>query len=109
MPDHLHALAAGDHPAADFRQFVRVFKQTTSFDWKRTHQHPLWQRGFVDHVLRDEEDSLGVARYIIENPVRAGLVANPVDYRYLGSLIVPVQDLLSSVQIGGHEKRTQDR
>ena len=27
MPDHLHLLAAGTHPAADFRQFMRIFKQ----------------------------------------------------------------------------------
>jgi REP element-mobilizing transposase RayT len=35
MPDHMHALIEGTHPAADFREFVRIFKQRSSFEWKR--------------------------------------------------------------------------
>ena len=70
MPDHLHALVGGEHETADFREYVRLFKQRTAFEWKRRHGGALWQRGYFDHVLRDEEDVLGVARYILENPVR---------------------------------------
>ena len=33
----------------------------------------LWLRGFHDHALRREEDLLGVARYVVANPVRADL------------------------------------
>jgi putative transposase len=99
MPDHMHALVAGEHEAADFREFVRVFKQQTAFDWKRRHTTRLWQRGYIDRVLRDEEDTFAVARYIIENPLRAGLVANPLDYPYVGSFTVSLRDLLYSVQI----------
>ena len=40
----------------------------------------LWQCGFHDHALRREEDLLGVARYVVANPVRAGLVARVGDY-----------------------------
>ena len=99
MPDHLHALVAGEHEAADFREFVRIFKQRTSFGWKRRRSTPLWQRGYFDHVLRDEEDTLGVARYIVENPIRAGLVRHPVEYPYVGSCTTTMRDLLHSVQI----------
>src|SRR5882672_11395646 len=35
MPDHVHALIEGQHPTADFREFVRIFKQRSSFEWKR--------------------------------------------------------------------------
>jgi len=99
MPDHMHALVAGEREAADFCEFVRIFKQQTAFDWKRRHTTRLWQRGYIDHVLRDEEDTLAVARYIIENPLRAGLVSDPLDYPHLGSLTVSVRDLLNAVQI----------
>jgi REP element-mobilizing transposase RayT len=34
----------------------------------------IWQPGFHDHALRHDEDRLKVARYIIANPLRAGLV-----------------------------------
>jgi putative transposase len=99
MPDHIHALIEGRHPAADFREFVRIFKQRSSFEWKREWGKPLWQRSYFEHVLRDDEDTIGVAKYILENPVRAGLVERPEDYPYLGSLTVSVRELLYSVQI----------
>src|SRR5436853_5893065 len=63
MPDHIHVLVAGEHETADFREFVRVFKQQTSFAWKRRYGGALWQRGYFDHVLREEEDTFAVARY----------------------------------------------
>jgi hypothetical protein len=59
----------------------------------------LWQRGYFEHVLRDDEDSFGVARYILDNPVRTGLARNPQDYPSAGSLTMAVRDLLFSVQV----------
>jgi len=41
---------------------------------------PLWQHGFHDRALRQEEDLRAVARYAIANPVRAGLVKRVADY-----------------------------
>lgn len=40
----------------------------------------LWQRGFHDHALRREEDLRAAARYVVANPLRAGLVAWIGDY-----------------------------
>jgi putative transposase len=42
--------------------------------------YPVWQRGFHDHALRKEEDIVSVARYIVANPVRDGLVRRIGDY-----------------------------
>jgi REP element-mobilizing transposase RayT len=41
---------------------------------------PVWQNGFHDHALRQEEDLAEVARYIVANPLRAGLVERLGDY-----------------------------
>jgi putative transposase len=41
---------------------------------------PLWQPGFHDHALRQEEDIPAIARYIVANPLRAGLVSRVGDY-----------------------------
>jgi hypothetical protein len=57
----------------------------------------LWQPQYYDHVLRDEEDTLRVARYIIVNPVRAGLVTSPRDYPFSGSDVMPLETLLEDV------------
>ena len=50
--------------------------------------------------MRPEETSLVTARYILNNPVRAGLVANPEEYPFLGSKTHRVADLLDAVQDG---------
>ena len=47
----------------------------------------LWQQSFYDHALRKAEDVLDVAAYIFENPVRAGIVDDPADYPWSGSLV----------------------
>ena len=41
---------------------------------------PVWQRGFYDHAIRREENLRNVARYIVANPLRAGLVQQIGDY-----------------------------
>ena len=45
----------------------------------------MWQAGYFERVLRDDEPELPVARYIIENPVRAGLVTSAGSYPLTGS------------------------
>jgi REP element-mobilizing transposase RayT len=55
---------------------ARVVKQCCAFEGS------LWDKGFHDHALRRDESLEKVGRYIIANPVRAGLVENPMDYPY---------------------------
>ena len=98
MPDHLHILPAGTADEADFLRFMRVFKQRSSFHWKRLHGCTLWQRGYIERVLRTDEDTLTVARYILDNPVRAGLVRSPEDYPFSGSMVMDLGELLDSVR-----------
>jgi REP element-mobilizing transposase RayT len=40
----------------------------------------LWQPGYHDHALRREEDLVATARYLVANPLRAGLVQHIGDY-----------------------------
>jgi putative transposase len=86
MSDHLHLLVAMPS-GVDLVQFVRHFKQLSAYRFRREcSQAPLWQARFYDHALRSEERLLDVARYIWENPVRAGLAQSPSEYPYSGSL-----------------------
>jgi REP element-mobilizing transposase RayT len=99
MPDHVHILAEGTTASADFREFVRLFKQTSSFAYARTHGAHLWQRGYFERVLRADEDSVHVTRYIMENPVRAGLVADALAYPFSGSLTLDREALVDSTDL----------
>ncbi len=51
---------------------------------------PTWQKGFYDHALRKDEDIKSVARYIIANPLRAGLVQTIGDYPHWDTVWVLV-------------------
>ena len=75
MPDHMHWLfqikEGGDLP-----KVVRLYKAKVSTMLGQT----IWQRGFHDHALRDDEDMRDIARYIVANPVRSGLVRSVKAY-----------------------------
>lgn len=77
MPDHLHwLLQLGE--AASLSDTVRRYKTQVSLQL----QARIWQAGFHDHALRAEESLRDVARYIIANPLRAGLCQKIGDYPF---------------------------
>jgi REP element-mobilizing transposase RayT len=83
MPDHLHLLLSGEQDSS-LADFVRHFKQLSGYRYKREYDASLWQISYYDHVLRRDEDLPTVARYIWENPVRAGLVQERGRYPFFG-------------------------
>ena len=64
--------------AADFRGFMKNLRKRTSMTYKQFATPPLWQDGFFERVLRDDETTLTVIDYMLMNPIRAGL-ADRVD------------------------------
>jgi putative transposase len=85
MPDHIHLLATGLSDQSNLKHFIERSKQRTGFAFKQQTGMPLWQEGYYDHVLREEDDPARVIRYIVNNPLRANLVASPADYPFWGS------------------------
>ena len=45
MPDHLHFLAEGTAPSSNLKELLRLYKQGSSFAWKRRTGCTMWQRG----------------------------------------------------------------
>ncbi|MCF6781769.1 REP-associated tyrosine transposase [Stutzerimonas stutzeri] len=80
MPDHLHWLIVLQKPALE--NTVRDFKSSTARQVNRMRETTgaLWQAGFHDHAVRRDEDIQALARYIVANPLRAGLVSRVGDY-----------------------------
>ena len=83
MPDHFHGLIRLGEGAS----LSRCVQRLKSRSAKACHglisgRLPIWARGFHDHAARQQEDLRSLARYIIANPVRAGLVANAMDYPF---------------------------
>jgi putative transposase len=98
MPDHSHFLIEGLADGSDFRRFCKLAKQRSGSLHARKHGGPLWQEGYHDRVLRERDNSLSVARYLLGNPVRAGLVTAPVEYPYLGSDRWTMAELIDAQQ-----------
>ncbi len=93
MPDHVHLLVSPER-GQDVVSFIQSYKsKTTRIYWGMGNRGKLWQHGFYDHILRQEESIQGIARYILENPVRKGLVDDFRDYPFSGSLIFEKSDL----------------
>jgi len=98
MPDHVHILTAGLTDGADNLAYAERLRRCSAFHFKRTFASTLWQEGYDDRVLRNEEATLDVVRYIVFNPVRARLVSRPVEYPYLGSSRYNVDDLVTAAE-----------
>ena len=77
MPDHLHLLISFP-PDTDLRKLIA--------NWKKLLARKLqiaWQRDFFEHRVRAEENLREKADYILNNPVRAGLVRRAEDWLYV--------------------------
>lgn len=81
MPDHLHWLMQLKTPLS-LSQVVAGVQGASSREIQRIAKvhGPIWQSGFHDHALRSEKAVLPTARYIVANPLRAGLVKRIGDY-----------------------------
>ncbi|MCH8553438.1 MAG: transposase [Natronospirillum sp.] len=82
MPDHLHWLVQSLDGRIDI--LMRRVKSESSQKLGR----PVWQKGYHDRCLRREEDIREVARYIIANPLRAGLVRSVREYPHWDAAFV---------------------
>ena len=85
MPDHVHLLVSV--PATrPLSKLVGEWK-SRCYQIRRKHGNlkSFWQRSYFDHGIRASEDLRTVAEYILQNPVRAGLVSDHHDYPLCGS------------------------
>lgn len=79
----LHLLLEGSD-RSNLIDFMKRFKQLSGFGYKTETGRQLWQKGYYDHVVRQEEDLADIARYIFENPCRAGILTDPALYPHSG-------------------------
>lgn len=86
MPDHVHFILAktDNNTGAPLRDIVGWFKTMTTNEYianvKNGKYLPfdkkIWQRGYYEHIIRNETDYLEKAEYILSNPLRWELRKN---------------------------------
>ncbi|HUT75223.1 MAG TPA: transposase [Armatimonadota bacterium] len=85
MPDHVHLVCWAGDGADSIPSFIRRFKSFVSHAGRRLgHSGQLWQRSYYDHVIRRAEDLGEICTYVIENPVRRGMVQEVGEYPFAG-------------------------
>ncbi|MDQ6707939.1 MAG: transposase, partial [Acidobacteriota bacterium] len=89
MANHVHVLIK---PMIPPPLLLRALKGATAREANRLlgqTGETFWQKESYDHWGRSEEEFAKIARYIENNPVRAGIVSRPEDYRW-SSASVPM-------------------
>ena len=82
MPDHWHWLLS----LGDQQSLSKIIQAVKRHSARQINCHTgrigahVWQKGFHDHAVRKEEDLQQIARYIVANPLHAGLVDTIGDY-----------------------------
>ncbi len=82
MPNHVHMLVTPQAPPPEFMRAVKTFTSRQANQLLGSRGEQFWQHESYDHWVRDDEQFQRIVRYIEDNPVRAGLVVTPEDYRW---------------------------
>lgn len=93
MPDHVHAIVWFQQPG-ELSRFMKSWKQTSSLKLKPklrglcpkftatfSTKDPFWQAKYYPFNLYSQQKAKEKLNYMHLNPVKAGLVANAVDWK----------------------------
>ena len=104
MPDHIHFFCCPTSKAISLSNYIGIWKQWTSkrisrelgavaavvdrsqdeYGAAELSTPSIWQKGFFDHLLRSDESYAEKRDYVLNNPVRVGLVERPEAWNYWG-------------------------
>ncbi len=81
IPDHLHFLPSSCQEGVSVVQFAgRCKGRATNESWKLGWEGKLWQPRHFDHFVRRDEDLGAIILFVMQNPVRRGLVERGEDW-----------------------------
>lgn len=90
MPDHVHFIlridrtqTEGGHVGPPLQKMLQWFKTMTTNEYTKAvkmglaqpYNKRLWQRGYYEHIIRNDEDYIECMKYIEENPIKKSLDA----------------------------------
>ena len=87
MPEHIHAFV-GEGNLARYRleNWVAAWKSFISRRWPNVYEKPIWQRSFWDRQIRTSDQYDQKWLYVVNNPVRHGLVETPDAWPFQGAM-----------------------
>lgn len=85
MPNHVHILLTSTIHQEGFFRVLQSLKRHTA---RKSNElldltgNAFWGEESYDHVVRDDEEFVRIIDYIVQNPVKAGLVEKWQDWRF---------------------------
>ena len=82
MPEHVHLLLTPANNVT-LEHAIQLIKggYSHALGGVLGRKREIWERGFTDHRIRDDQDFVNHRDYIHRNPVERGLVTNPCEFR----------------------------
>jgi putative transposase len=82
MSNHVHALLLPKTPVSKLMKSIKGYTAREANRLLGRTGEPFWQKESYDHWVRDQPEWQRIKSYIENNPVKAGLVSCPEDYRW---------------------------
>lgn len=85
MPNHVHMVLVIMNHDKPFYAILQSLKRHSAREANKTLNrvgNPFWHEESYDHVVRNSDELNRVIRYVLDNPVKAGLVKNWDDWKY---------------------------
>jgi putative transposase len=90
MPDHAHLILTPGidklrHRVIPLFEIMQAIKGASArkINQRLECHGAIWQEESFDHVLRSAEDNYAKVMYVLENPIRRGLVSDWREYKWL--------------------------
>ena len=87
LPDHIHLFCApAKTEATDLKPWVIYWRSLASRVWPRVEEQPVWQWDYWDRQLRSDESYAAKWEYVVNNPVRHGIVKCADEWPFKGEM-----------------------
>ena len=93
MPDHCHMVIEAGQNTKNILHTIDKFKQYSGYWFYKNKLKIKWKKSYYDHILRSEKDVENQIYYVLNNPVRKGLVESWKEYPYRYSMIYDLNEL----------------
>jgi putative transposase len=82
MTNHYHLLVTTVEPTLSVGMQYLLSNYAQWFDWRHGFEGHVFDRRFFSRVIEDDRDLLATERYILLNPVRAGICSSAADWSW---------------------------
>jgi putative transposase len=82
MTNHYHLLIRTEEPTLSVGMQYLLSRYAQWFDWQHGYEGHLFERRFFSREIETDRDFLSTSRYILLNPVRAGICSTAAEWRW---------------------------